>query len=102
MESVKLRARAKINLGLDVVGRRENGYHDVRMIMQTVGIYDRLIVTKIPENEVRIRTNLGFLPVNENNLIYKAFKLMQEKYNLEGGIDVDLKKFIPVSAGMAG
>jgi len=102
MESVRLKARAKINLGLDVVGRRDNGYHDVRMIMQTVGIYDRLIISKIPEKEVKIRTNLGFLPVNENNLIYKAYKLMQELYDLDAGIDVDLKKFIPVSAGMAG
>lgn len=102
MESIRLKARAKINLGLDVVGRRENGYHDVRMIMQTVGIYDRLIVTRIEEEEVRIHTNLGFLPVNENNLIYKAFILMKETYDLKGGIEVDLKKFIPVSAGMAG
>ncbi|MCR5515761.1 MAG: 4-(cytidine 5'-diphospho)-2-C-methyl-D-erythritol kinase [Lachnospira sp.] len=102
MESVRLKARAKINLGLDVVGRRENGYHDVRMIMQTVGIYDRLVVTKIEEDEVKIHTNLGFLPVNENNLIYKAFILMKETYGFKGGIEVDLRKFIPVSAGMAG
>ena len=102
MESLRLKARAKINLGLDVVGRRDNGYHDVRMIMQTVGIYDRMVITRIPENEARIRTNLGFLPVNENNLIYKAYKLMQDTYHFDGGIDVDLRKFIPVSAGMAG
>ena len=66
MESIRLKARAKINLGLDVIGRRENGYHDVRMVMQTVGLYDRIIMTRIPEEEIRIKTNIGFLPVNDN------------------------------------
>ena len=102
MESIRLKARAKINLGLDVIGRRENGYHDVRMVMQTVGLYDRIIMTRIPEEEIRIKTNIGFLPVNENNLVYKAIMLMKNKYNLDGGIEVDLNKFIPVAAGMAG
>ena len=98
MESIRLKARAKINLGLDVIGRRENGYHDVRMVMQTVGLYDRIIMTRIPEEEIRIKTNIGFLPVNENNLVYKAIMLMKNKYNLDGGIEVDLNKFIPVAA----
>lgn len=102
MDSIRLKARAKINLGLDVLGKRENGYHDVRMVMQTVGIYDRLIITKIPEDEIRININLKFLPVNENNLIYKAYKLMKDEYGFSGGIDVDLNKFIPIAAGMAG
>lgn len=102
MESIRLKARAKINLGLDVIGRRENGYHDVRMVMQTVGLYDRIIMTRIPEGEIRIKTNIGFLPVNENNLVYKAIMLMKNKYKLDGGIEVDLNKFIPVAAGMAG
>ena len=102
MESIRLKARAKINLGLDVIGRRENGYHDVRMVMQTVGLYDRIIMTRIPEEEIRIKTNIGFLPVNENNLVYKAIMLMKNKYKLDGGIEVDLNKFIPVAAGMDG
>ncbi|MDO5381226.1 MAG: 4-(cytidine 5'-diphospho)-2-C-methyl-D-erythritol kinase [Eubacteriales bacterium] len=102
MNSIRLKARAKINLGLDVLRKREDGYHEVRMIMQTIGIYDRIILDKIPEEDIRIKTNLGFLPVNENNLIYKAIKLMKDEYNLPGGIEVDLNKFIPVAAGMAG
>lgn len=102
MDSIRLKARAKINLGLDVIGRRENGYHDVRMVMQTIGLYDRLIMTKIKEDDIRIRTNIGFLPVNENNLIYKAATLMKNRYGLSGGVEVDLNKFIPVAAGMAG
>lgn len=84
MDSIRLKARAKINLGLDVLGKRDNGYHDVRMVMQTVGIYDRLIINKIPEDDIRIDINLKFLPVNENNLIYKAYKLMKDEYAFRG------------------
>lgn len=102
MDSIRLKARAKINLGLDVLGKRDNGYHDVRMVMQTIGIYDRLIVTRIDEDEIRIKSNLSFLPVNENNLIYKAAKLIKEQYGIKDGIEADLNKFIPVAAGMAG
>lgn len=102
MDSIRLKARAKINLGLDVLGKREDGYHEVRMVMQTIGIYDRLILTKISEEEIRITSNLAFLPVNENNLIYKAIKLLKDEYHFPGGISVDLNKFIPVAAGMAG
>ncbi len=102
MESIRLKARAKINLGLDVLGKREDGYHEVRMIMQTIGIYDRIIINKIPEDEIRIVSNLSFLPVNENNLIYKAVKLLKDEYNFTGGVEVNLNKFIPVAAGMAG
>ena len=102
MDSIRLKARAKINLGLDVLGKREDGYHEVRMVMQTIGIYDRLILTKIPEEEIRITSNLAFLPVNENNLIYKAIKLLKDEYHFPGGVSVDLNKFFPVAAGMAG
>lgn len=102
MDSIRLKARAKINLGLDVLGKREDGYHEVRMVMQTIGIYDRLILTKIPEEEIRITSNLAFLPVNENNLIYKSIKLLKDEYHFPGGVSVDLNKFIPVAAGMAG
>lgn len=102
MESIRLKARAKINLGLDVLGKRDNGYHDVRMVMQTIGIYDRIIMTKIPDEEISIVSNLSFLPVNENNLIYRAIQLMKDTYQLSGGIRVELNKFIPVAAGMAG
>lgn len=102
MESIRLKARAKINLGLDVLRKRPDGYHEVRMVMQTIGIYDRLILTKIPEEEIRIISNLSFLPVNENNLIYKAAKLLKENCGFEGGVEIDLNKFIPVAAGMAG
>jgi len=102
MNEMKVKALAKINLGLDVVRRREDGYHEVRMIMQTIHLYDQLTIKRILENDIVIHTNLSFLPTNENNLIYKAAKLMKDSFDIEEGVDVELKKHIPVAAGMAG
>lgn len=101
MESCELRAYAKINLSLDVVGRLENGYHQVRMIMQTVGICDVLHFERT-EGEIVITSNLGDLPLGEDNLIYKAAALMRDAYSIAGGLRVRLEKQIPVAAGMAG
>ena len=97
-----LKAYAKINLGLDVVRKREDGYHEVRMIMQTVKLFDKLNLRLIDEDEIRIKTNLGFLAVDENNLVYKAIKLIKDTYGVRKGMEVDLFKVIPVAAGMAG
>ena len=80
MDEITLKALAKINLGLDVVRRREDGYHEVRMIMQTIHLYDLLEIQKIREPEIQIVSNLSFLPVNENNLVYKAARLLQEEF----------------------
>ena len=99
---IQLKAYAKINLGLDVVRKREDGYHEVRMIMQTVKLFDKLTFTLLDEDEIRLRTNLGFLAVNENNLVYKAVKLLKDTYDINKGMDIDLFKVIPVAAGMAG
>lgn len=99
---ISLKALAKINLGLDVVRRREDGYHEVRMIMQTVQLYDRLDIKRTQEPGIQIQTNLSFLPVNENNLIYKAAKLLMDEFSITDGISVKLDKRIPVAAGMAG
>lgn len=94
-------AYGKINLGLDVVRRLENGYHEVRMIMQMVGICDRLTFEK-RDTGIVITTDSGKLPVDENNLIYKAAKLMQDTYQIPQGIQIHLEKHIPIAAGMAG
>ena len=96
MDEITLKALAKINLGLDVVRRREDGYHEVRMIMQTIHLYDLLEIQKIREPEIQIVSNLSFLPVNENNLVYKAARLLQEEFALTDGISVKLTKRIPV------
>lgn len=102
MESLNVKALAKINLGLDVVRRREDGYHEVRMIMQTIHLYDQLTITKTKNPGITMETNLDFLPVNENNLVFQAARLMMETYSIEEGVHISLKKHIPVAAGMAG
>lgn len=99
---ISLKALAKINLGLDVVRRREDGYHEVRMIMQTIHLYDRLDIKRTQEPGIQIQTNLSFLPVNETNLIYKAAKLLMDEFSITDGVSVKLDKRIPVAAGMAG
>lgn len=102
MDEISLKALAKINLGLDVVRRRADGYHEVRMIMQTIHLYDRLDIAKCDEPGIHITTNLSFLPVNENNLIYKAGELLMDEFAISSGVTVRLNKRIPVAAGMAG
>lgn len=102
MDKLELKALAKINLGLDVLGRRENGYHDVRMVMQTIYLYDDVFMEKTKEEGIHLETNLFYLPVNENNIAYKAAKLLMDEFQIEGGVSIRLNKFIPVSAGMAG
>lgn len=102
MEKMELRALGKINLGLDVLDRRENGYHDVRMVMQTVYLYDLITLKKKEEPGIELTTNLSFLPVNENNLAYRAAKLLMDEFGLPGGLLIRLEKHIPVAAGMAG
>ncbi len=102
MDQIRLRALAKINLGLDVVRRREDGYHEVRMIMQNIGLYDSVFMKKIEEDEIRVSTNLYYLPTNENNLVYKAAKLLKDEFGLTSGVMIELQKHIPVAAGMAG
>ncbi|MCR5501177.1 MAG: 4-(cytidine 5'-diphospho)-2-C-methyl-D-erythritol kinase [Acetatifactor sp.] len=98
---ITLNAYAKINLSLDVVGRLANGYHEVRMIMQTVGIHDTLTFEKT-EGGIVLSSDAGELPLGEDNLIYKAAKLVRETYGISGGVKVHLEKRIPVAAGMAG
>lgn len=102
MDRILLKALAKINLGLDVVRRREDGYHEVRMIMQTIHLFDQLSIEKSREPGIHISTNLSFLPVSENNLVYKAGILLMDEFHISDGVDVNLVKRIPVAAGMAG
>ena len=102
MREIRLRALAKINLALDVLGKREDGYHEVRMVMQTLNIFDKLNVRVTREPGIRIVTNLSYLPVNENNLVYKAARMMMEEFEILEGLSIDLYKYIPVAAGMAG
>lgn len=101
-DTVELKALAKINLGLDVLGRRENGYHDVRMVMQTIYLYDNVTIRKTEEAGIKLETNLFYLPSNQNNIAYKAAKMLLDEFDIQQGVHILLDKHIPVSAGMAG
>lgn len=102
MFELDLKALAKINLGLDVLRRREDGYHEVRMIMQTIYLYDKIQIQRLPRPGIEVSTNLYYLPVNENNLVYKAAKLLMDEFQIREGVHIGLRKHIPVAAGLAG
>lgn len=102
MDKLELKALGKINLGLDILGKRPNGYHDVRMVMQTVMLYDDVTLEKKEEEGIELETNLSFLPVDSGNIAYKAAKLLIDEFKIPGGIKIRLEKHIPVAAGMAG
>lgn len=100
---MEIKATAKINLGLDVIRKREDGYHDVRMIMQMTGMYDRIVLyPKRGRSGIELRTNLPYIPTNENNLAFKAAKLLMDEFDVTDGLEINLQKFIPVAAGLAG
>ena len=102
MDTIRLKARAKINLGLDVVRRREDGYHEVKMVMQMLRLYDQIDIEKAQESGILVRSNLSFLPTDERNIAYKAAKVMIDQFGLEQGVIIRIEKHIPVAAGMAG
>lgn len=103
MDKLLRKARAKINLSLDVCRRLENGYHEVKMIMQAVDIYDELEFKKRNDPDIILSVNSrDYLGNLENNLIFRAAKLMCQQYNIHQGVEIKLKKNIPVAAGMAG
>ena len=99
---MRLRAMAKINLGLDVIRRREDGYHEVRMIMQTIRMYDVLDIRRKQTPGISLSVNLPYIPCDERNLVYKAAKLLMDEFQVKEGISMKLTKSIPVAAGMAG
>ncbi|MBD5454901.1 MAG: 4-(cytidine 5'-diphospho)-2-C-methyl-D-erythritol kinase [Lachnospiraceae bacterium] len=101
MDRIIRKAYAKINLGLDVIRRRPDGYHEVKMIMQTVGIYDVLTFEKSKEG-ISISLDNEELPCDQGNLIYKAADLIMKEYGIREGVAVTLEKNIPIAAGMAG
>ncbi len=102
MDKLQLKALGKINLGLDVLGKRENGYHDVRMVMQTLYLYDTVTLIKEETDGIEIESNLYFLPKDEDNIAWRAARLLMDEFHIEGGIRIVLEKHIPVAAGMAG
>lgn len=98
---MKIKAYAKVNISLDIVGKREDGYHILEMIMQTIDLYDEINIEK-QKKDITIKCNKPYVPTDERNLAYRAAKLFMEKYNIDSGVNINIKKNIPVSAGLAG
>ena len=104
MKTVTIKAPAKVNLTLDVTGKRPNGYHDLKMIMQTISVFDEIKLSLTEEEKIDLHMNKELpdkIPA-EKNLVYKAAALMKEKFDIKGGFDIELQKSIPAAAGLAG
>lgn len=96
------KAPAKINLGLDALYKRNDGYHELEMIMASVDLADRLTFELLPQNEIVIETDSSFLPVDRRNHVYQAAELLKNTYQLTQGVKIYIEKRIPVAAGLAG
>lgn len=102
MTSLRLKAHAKINLSLDVVGKRGDGYHLLQMVMQEIGLYDVITLDKNTSGAVTLKNSVAFLPMGQDNIAYRAAELMQTAYGLRSGYSIAIEKNIPVAAGLAG
>lgn len=102
MNGIKLYARAKINLAIDVLNKMNNGYHNLKMILQTINLFDNIYISKSFCNSISLRTNLHWLPTDSRNLVFKTAQYLRETYDIKYGININLFKRIPVSAGLAG
>jgi 4-diphosphocytidyl-2-C-methyl-D-erythritol kinase len=98
---MRMKAYAKVNISLDIVGKREDGYHLLEMIMQSIDLYDEIVIEK-QKKEITIKCNKPYVPTDERNLAYKAAQLFIEKYDIDSGVNINIKKNIPVCAGLAG
>lgn len=97
------KAPAKINLGLDVLYRRElDGYHELEMVMSSVDLSDRLMIEELPENQIVVETNKAFLPIDKRNNVYQAAAMLKERYGIKQGVKISIEKKIPVAAGLGG
>lgn len=102
MDNISLKAYAKVNLSLDILSKRDDGYHDICMIMQSIGVYDKVNLTKTKEKHIKISSNIKGLCIPERNIMYKAAMLLYEKFDIKEGLHINLYKRIPMGAGMAG
>ena len=102
MNSIQLKSRAKINLSIDVLGKREDGYHLVEMIMQTIDLFDKIKIFSLKEDTIIIESNSLDIPLDSTNIVYKAADLIKKQYNITEGVKIIIEKNIPIAAGMAG
>ena len=102
MNFVNVYANAKINLALDVLGKREDGYHELSSVMQTVGLRDKLSIRKLYTSRIKLNSNAKWLPVDERNLAFKAAQVLLERFPAPYGVLIEIDKKIPISAGLGG
>lgn len=102
MDKLELKAYGKINLGLDVIRKRPDGYHDLDMVMQMVDVYDDVILTQIEGKEIVVRTDTAVLSNGTDNLAYMAARMLMDEFGITQGLEITIKKRIPIAGGMAG
>lgn len=102
MNKTTLKATAKINLSLDILGKREDGYHEMEMVMQSIALHDKITISLDDSDAILLKSNISWLPLDERNLAYKAAKYIKETYNIEEGINIYINKRVPVAAGLGG
>ena len=102
MNYIELKSRAKINLSIDVLGKRQDGYHLVEMIMQTIDLFDIIKIFSLNEDKIVINSNSKDIPTDSSNIVYKAANLIKQEFYIKKGVEIYIEKNIPVAAGMAG
>ncbi|KIL34947.1 4-diphosphocytidyl-2C-methyl-D-erythritol kinase [Cohnella kolymensis] len=102
MQKIYEKAPAKINLLLDVLRKRDDGFHEVEMIMTMVDLADRLEMEELPRDQIVLTSEAGFIPLDEKNLAFQAARLIKDRYDVRRGVYIHLDKNIPVAAGLAG
>jgi 4-diphosphocytidyl-2-C-methyl-D-erythritol kinase len=103
MQMIEVLARAKINIALDVLGKRDDGYHELRGVMQSIALADVISLKRVKKNNyLKLISNVSHLPIDQRNIAFKAAKTIIDKYNIQDGVFIDLIKNIPVSAGLGG
>lgn len=102
MDKLELKAYGKINLGLDVIRKRPDGYHDLDMVMQMVDVYDDVTLTRLEGTEIVVRTDTTVLSNGKDNLAYMAAKMLMDEFGIAQGLEITIRKRIPIAGGMAG
>jgi len=102
MKQLKIDSPAKVNLTLDIIKKRDDGYHELEMIMQELELKDEITLKEIEENKILIKSNSNEIPLNEKNLCWKAAELVKQKKSVKKGIEIFIEKNIPVAGGLGG
>ncbi len=102
MDKITIKTYGKINLYLEVIKKRDDGYHELQMVMQSIGLYDRVSLKEREKDEILLYTNSPYIPRDEGNIAVQAANLIKEEYDIDKGVEITIDKNIPVAAGLAG